>query len=227
MPRARETRLCSSDSVNGVTLRLGTLTGRFRAESLLLSPRGGAKRGATGGGIQKRVTSAPWLCVVLLGTEGEEKGSWGGRIHPGAPLQATEGKMRRDGRSSLGGSAQTPTTLPPPPTSPGRRRRRRRAPRDLPRGRLWRKTASYQLGEVRAGSPTGTSQLRSDRFGDPRGPPLPPPRPFLLSPSAPFPPFWQFLHPFSWQQLPFLPPFALCCPQISPPPCLYESLMKK
>lgn len=93
-------------------------------------------------------------------------------------------------------------------------------------GRLRRRTTSRRLGEVRAGSPSGAGQVGSDQFGDPAalGCPL---RPFLLSPSAPFPPFWQFLRPCSWQPLPFLPLFALCCPQTSPPPCLCEPLMKK
>lgn len=118
MPRARETRLCSPDSVNRVTLRLPRLAGQFQGRVPTLAARVGAGDWRGRGGTRKRETSAARLCVALLGTEGGERGSWGVWVRPGG----AHGPQR---------AGRPPARRFPAPTSPGRRRRRRWAARDL------------------------------------------------------------------------------------------------
>lgn len=129
MPRARESRLCSPHSANGVTLRLPTLAGRFQGQIPAFVAWGGAE-GDWLGVLRREKPPLPGLMSPSWGRRGGEKGSRGVWFRPGALLQASEGRMPQDLNGSLGGHTPPPLLFPPPPTSPGRRRWRP-APRDL------------------------------------------------------------------------------------------------
>lgn len=134
MPGAKETRLCSSDSVNGVTLRWPTLAGWFqdRIPAFVAAGwRGGGGGGRLAEGLRGEKPPLRGSVSPSWGRSGGEKGSWGGWVRPGgALLQASEGRMPQDRGGSLGRRTPPPRLFPPPPTSPARRRRQR-APGDL------------------------------------------------------------------------------------------------
>lgn len=146
-----------------------------------------------------RETSAPGLCVSLLGTEGEEMG-----CGEADPARGHFHRPRKEGCPRIA-AACSPQLLSPRLPLPGggggggepqgtcRSRETPEADR-----------ASHRLSEVGAGCPNEDWSRRVCPLSKPRGPRLPPP-PFLLSPSAPFPPFWQFPRLCACQQLPFLP----------------------
>lgn len=228
MPGAKETRLCSSDSVNGVShLAVGNSRGSVQGRVPALVTAGWREeRGWRGGGLKREKPPSPGFVSPSWGIRERRRGRGAAGSARGRFYWPRKERYLRTAAAPPVAAHGPPRPFPGLPLPREGGGGGGEPPGICPRGRLRRRTASYRLGEVRAGPPTGTSQVGSDRFGDPAalGCPL---QPFLLSPGAPFAPFWQFLHPFTRQQLPFLPLFALCCPQTSPPPCLFESLMKK
>lgn len=184
MPRARETRLCSPDSVNRVTLRLPRLAGQFqgRVPTLAAGWRGGLA--GSGGYSEARNLRCPALCRPP-GDGGRGEGVVGGLGPPGGSSRTPEGRTPRNGASSaVAARSPHPRDAFPPPRPSGGGGGGGGPQGTCPSWRLQRRTTSRHLGEVRAASPTARGRVGSDRCGDlaALGCPL---RPFPRSPSAP------------------------------------------
>ena len=170
-----------------------------------------------------RETSAPGLCVSLLGTEGEEMG-----CGEADPARGHFHRPRKEGCPRIA-AACSPQLLSPRLPLPGggggggepqgtcRSRETPEADR-----------ASHRLSEVGAGCPNEDWSRRVCPLWKPRGPRLPPPA-LPAEPQCPLSTFLAVSASLRVSAAPFpsSPFFALCCPQTSPPPCLCESLMKK
>lgn len=131
MPRARETRLCSPDSVNRVTLRLPRLAGQFQGRVPTLAA--GWRGGLAGSGVVLGSEKPP-LPGFVSPSWGRREGRGGRGAFGSARGELTDprGQDAPERRQLRCGGAQPPPARRfPAPTSPGRRRRRRWAARDL------------------------------------------------------------------------------------------------